>query len=121
VIPQVRPAGVTEVRLKPSPKEVWPGRTRQSRKKSSPGVKMSNDDFRKQTGIARLAADLRAAKIELLSAQCATDRLRLQYTLEDIVSFGERHALEGAIASADAMCRFFSSIADQLNQGEQQK
>lgn len=49
---------------------------------------MLNDDSRKQTGIARLASDLRAAKIELLSAQCATDRLRLQYSVEDIVSFG---------------------------------
>ena len=47
---------------------------------------MSNDDSRKQAGIARLASDLRAAKIELLSAQCATDRLRLQYSMADIVS-----------------------------------
>jgi hypothetical protein len=39
----------------------------------------------------------------------------------DIVSFGERHALKGAIASAGALCRFFSSIEDQLKQAEQQK
>lgn len=80
---------------------------------------MLNDESRKQTGIARLASDLRAAKIELLSAQCATDRLRLQYSVEDIVSFGERQALRGAIASAGALCRFFSSIEDQLKQAEQ--
>jgi hypothetical protein len=82
---------------------------------------MSNDDSRKQAGIARLASDLRTAKIELLSAQCATDRLRLQYSVADIVSFGEPHALKGAIASAGALCRFFSSIEDQLKQAEQQK
>jgi hypothetical protein len=82
---------------------------------------MSNDESRKQTGIARLASDLRAAKIELLSAQCATDRLRLQYSVEDIVSFGERHALRGAIASAGALCRFFSSVEDQLKQAEQRE
>jgi hypothetical protein len=64
---------------------------------------------------------LRAAKIELLSAQCATDRLRLQYSIDDIVSFGERHALKGAIASAGALCRFFSSIENQLKQAEQQE
>ena len=34
---------------------------------------MSNEDPQKQAGIARLTSDLRAAKIELLSAQCATD------------------------------------------------
>ncbi|MFZ0818313.1 MAG: hypothetical protein WAM78_22490 [Candidatus Sulfotelmatobacter sp.] len=82
---------------------------------------MSNDESRKQTGIARLASDLRAAKIELLSAQCATDRLRLQYSVEDIVSFGERQALRGAIASAGALCRFFSSIENQLKQAEQRE
>jgi hypothetical protein len=82
---------------------------------------MLSDDSRKQAGIARLASDLRAAKVELLSAQCATDRLRLQYSVEDIVSFGERHALKGAIASAGALCRFFSSIEDQLKQAEQQE
>jgi hypothetical protein len=85
------------------------------------GVQMSNDDSRKQAGIARLASDLRTAKIELLSAQCATDRLRLQYSVADIVSFGERNALKGAIASAGALCRFFSSIEDQLKRAEQQK
>jgi hypothetical protein len=82
---------------------------------------MSNDESRRQTGIARLASDLRAAKIELLSAQCATDRLRLQYSVDDIVSFGERHALKGAIASAGALCRFFSSVEDHLKQAEQRE
>ena len=82
---------------------------------------MLNDDSVKTAGIARLASDLRAAKIELLSAQCAADRLRLQYSIADIVSFGERHALKGAIASAGALCRFFSSIEDQLKRAEQQE
>jgi hypothetical protein len=82
---------------------------------------MLNDELRKQAGIARLASDLRSAKIELLSAQCATDRLRLQYSVADIVSFGERQALKGAIASAGALCRFFSSIEDQLKEAEEQE
>jgi hypothetical protein len=55
---------------------------------------MSKDEPSKQAGIARLISDLRSAKIELLSAQCATDRLRLQYSVADIVSFGERQALK---------------------------
>jgi hypothetical protein len=82
---------------------------------------MVEEDFRKQAGIARLAADLRAAKVELLSAQCAADRLRLQYSVEDIVSFGERQSLEGAIASAGALCRFFSSIENHLRQAEENR
>jgi hypothetical protein len=82
---------------------------------------MLNNESSKQAGIARLISDLRAAKIELLSAQCATDRLRLQYSVADIVSFGERHALQGAIASAGALCRFFGSIEAQLKQSEERE
>jgi hypothetical protein len=82
---------------------------------------MSNDEFSKQAGNARLISDLRAAKIELLSAQCATDRLRFQYSVADIVSFGERQTLKGAIASAGALCRFFAAIEGQLKQTEQQE
>lgn len=79
---------------------------------------MSTDEVSRQAAVARLISDLRAAKVELLSAQCATDRLRLQYSLKDIVSFGEPHTLRGAIASAGAVCRFFSSIEAQLKQLE---
>jgi hypothetical protein len=39
----------------------------------------------------------------------------------DIISFGEPEALKGAIASAGALCRFFSSLENQLKQAEQQK
>ena len=74
----------------------------------------------KQAEIARLTSDLRAAKIELLSAQCAADRLRLQYSVEDIVSFGERQTLKGAIASAAAVCRLFASLDDQIRRAEQE-
>jgi hypothetical protein len=82
---------------------------------------MLTDESRRQAGIARLMADLRSAKVELLSAQCAADRLRLQYSAEEIVSFGERQTLKGAIASAGALCRFFSSIEELLKQAEQRE
>ena len=75
----------------------------------------------RRVGIARLVADVRAAKIEILSAQCAADRLRMQYSVEDIVSFGERQTLKGAIASAGALCRFFTSVEDQLKQTEERE
>jgi hypothetical protein len=65
---------------------------------------------RKQIDVARLKADVAAAGVELLSAHCATDRIRLQYSAQDIAAFGERHSLRRAIASAEAVCRFFSQI-----------
>ncbi len=71
---------------------------------------------RKQIDVIRLKADVAAAGVEVLSAQCATDRIRLQYSPQDIVAFGERHSLQRAIASAEAVCRFFSQIEAHLNQ-----
>jgi hypothetical protein len=82
---------------------------------------MLNEETSKQTAVARLIADLRNAKVELLSAQCAADRLRLHYSIADIVSFGERQALKGAIASAGALCRFFASVEEQIKRAERQE
>jgi hypothetical protein len=75
---------------------------------------MFADEVKKPIEVARLIADLRTAKVELLSAQCAVDRLRLQYSISDIVSFGERQTLEPALGSTRALSRFFSEIESQL-------
>ncbi len=64
----------------------------------------------KKVDVARLKADVAAAGVELLSAHCAADRIRLQYSPQDVVAFGERAALKRAIASAEALYRFFSQI-----------
>jgi hypothetical protein len=74
---------------------------------------------KKQIDVARLMADVAAAKVELLSAQCATDRVRLQYSPQDIVTFSERQTPERAIASAEAVHRFFSQIAAQMKHAEE--
>lgn len=73
----------------------------------------------KKVDVARLKADLAAASVELLSAHCATDRVRLQYSPQDIVAFGERASLTKAITSAEALCRFFSLIRACLNYEEE--
>jgi hypothetical protein len=73
---------------------------------------------KKQIDIARLKADLAAASVELLSAHCAADRVRLQYSPQDVVAFGERRALRRAIASAEALHSFFSQIEAQINHEE---
>jgi hypothetical protein len=73
---------------------------------------------RKQVEVARLKADITAASVELLSAHCATDRIRLKYSPQDIVAFGERHSLQRAIASAEALYRFFSQIQAHINRQE---
>jgi hypothetical protein len=68
---------------------------------------------------ARLKADLAAACIELLSAQCAMDRLRLQYSPRDVVAYAERGAMSKALASAEALYRYFSQIEAHIRHGEE--
>lgn len=68
--------------------------------------------------VARLKADVAAAGIEILSAQCAADRVRLQYSPEDIVAFGERSTLKRAITSSQALYRFFTLIEVRLKHSE---
>ena len=70
------------------------------------------------TDATRLKADLAAARVELLSAQCAADRVRLQYSIPDIVASAERQALKQAIASAEALYRFFSQLGAQIKREE---
>lgn len=70
---------------------------------------------KKHIEVERLKNDLAHAEVELLSAQCAADRIRLRYSPEDIVTFGERQALKRAIASVEALHRFFSEIAAHIN------
>ncbi|HZQ93722.1 MAG TPA: hypothetical protein VFA67_01855 [Candidatus Sulfotelmatobacter sp.] len=69
--------------------------------------------------ITRLKNDVAAASIELLSAHCATDRIRLRYSLPDIAQFGERSDLRKAIASAGALCRFFSQLEAHVQRREE--
>jgi hypothetical protein len=73
---------------------------------------------RKAIDVARLKADLTAASVELLSAHCAADRVRLQYSPQDIVAFAERQALKRAIASAEALHKLFSQIEAQIRRKE---
>ena len=73
---------------------------------------------RKQIDVDRLKADLAAAEVEILSAHCAADRVRLQYSPEDIVAFGERSTLKKAITSSHALYRFFTMLEIQLQHAE---
>jgi hypothetical protein len=73
---------------------------------------------KKTIDVNRLRADLASAGVELLAAQCAADRVRLQYSSKDIVAFGERQALKRAIAAVDSLHAFFSQIAAQIKHQE---
>lgn len=69
---------------------------------------------RQQPDVPRLMAELTALKVELLSAQCAMDRVRLQYSPHDIVMFADRQALKRVIASSEALHDFCSQLRVQI-------
>ncbi|HET6179761.1 MAG TPA: hypothetical protein VFE61_22760 [Candidatus Sulfotelmatobacter sp.] len=71
---------------------------------------------KKQIDVNRLRADVSACAVELLSAQCAADRVRLQYSPQTIVAFAEPKTLKRALASVEALHHFFSQIGAQINQ-----
>jgi hypothetical protein len=69
---------------------------------------------RKQPDVPRLMAELIALKVELLSAQCAMDRVRLQFSPHDIVRFADRQALRRVIVSAEALHDFCAQLQAQM-------
>lgn len=62
----------------------------------------------------QLRADLRQAHLELLSAECATNRLRTRYSAQDIARYAEPEVLRKVIATADALKDYYSSLEDQV-------
>jgi hypothetical protein len=72
------------------------------------------DEPKDRVAIVQLNADLRHAELELLSAQCATDRLRLRFSPEDVASFGQQDVLQKAIRAATAINDYYASIHQRL-------
>lgn len=62
----------------------------------------------------QMNAELRYAQLELLSAQCATDRLRLRYSAEDIAQHAQRDVLNKALLSVTALHDFYSYISRRM-------
>jgi hypothetical protein len=66
----------------------------------------------------QMNAELRHAQLEMLSAQCATDRLRLRYSAEEIACHGQREILRKAWTAANSLFEYYSSIVKQMPERE---
>lgn len=62
----------------------------------------------------KLNGELRAAYLELLSAQCAVDRLKHRYTPEMVARNGGSFMLLRSISAATAMFEYFRQVEQQL-------
>src|SRR5438552_12834388 len=67
-----------------------------------------------RVAIVQMNAELRNAQLELLSAQCASDRLRLRFSIHDIAQHAQRDVLRKALSSATALHHYYKDIAGQV-------
>jgi hypothetical protein len=67
-----------------------------------------------RVAIAQMNSDLRHAQLDLLSAQCATDRLRLRFSVGDLARYGERDVLRKTIGTAIALHEYYISIQNEM-------
>jgi hypothetical protein len=65
--------------------------------------------------INTMISDLRAAWIDLLGARCATDRLRLRYSPQEIAQFAERTTLTKSLDAVNAMCEYFAEVRKHIS------
>ena len=71
-----------------------------------------------RVAIMKLNAELRHAQLEMLSAQCATDRLRLNFTPDHIAQHGEPEVLRKAVSSAAALHDYYKYVAQRITAGD---
>jgi hypothetical protein len=74
----------------------------------------SSDEGNDRVAIARMNTELRQAQLEMLSAQCATDRLRLRYSAEDMAQHAQREVLRKAWSSANALFEYYNGIVKHV-------
>src|SRR5271169_6565479 len=67
-----------------------------------------------KVSIAKMNSELQHAQLELLSAHCATHKLRLRFSTEHLARYGRRDVLRKSIETASALNEYFSSIEKQI-------
>ena len=74
----------------------------------------SNDHADRRIETFKLDGDLRDAYVELLSAQCAVERLKMRYSASEMATSGSKFMVARSISAAGVICEYFSSIQKSL-------
>ena len=69
-----------------------------------------------RVAVVQMNSELRHARLEMLSAECATHQLRLRFSVEDLARYAEQDLLRKAIESAAALNEFYASIERQISE-----
>jgi hypothetical protein len=71
-----------------------------------------------RVAIAQMNSELQHAQLELLSASCATQQLRLRFSSDDLARFGRRDILRKSVQAAASLNEYYSSLEKKLPQAE---
>ena len=71
-----------------------------------------------RVAIAQMNSELQHAQLELLSAHCATQQLRLRFSSDDLARFGRRDILRKSVEAAASLNEYYSSIEKKIPQVE---
>jgi hypothetical protein len=71
-----------------------------------------------RVAIAQMNSELRNAELELISAHCATHQLRLRYSSEDLIRFGQRDVLRKSVQAASALNEYYASLDKKMTSEE---
>jgi len=74
----------------------------------------SKSDSDRRIDTFKLDGDLRDAYVELLSAQCAVDRIKLRYAPEEIATKGSSFMVARSISAANMICEYFARVQRSL-------
>jgi len=66
----------------------------------------------------KLEGDLRDAYVELLSAQCAIDRVKTRYSPEEVAHCSSKFIVSRSISAAVAIHEFFTSVHNYMLRNE---
>lgn len=72
------------------------------------------DNSEERLSIIQLNAELRNAELDLMSAHCATHKLRLRFSAGDLARHGRRDVLRKSIETAHAINEYFCSIEKEI-------
>ena len=67
-----------------------------------------------RVAIVQMNAELRHAQLELLSAECATQQLRLRFSVENLARYAEQDLLQKAIDAANGLNEYYAAIERQM-------
>ncbi len=67
-----------------------------------------------QISVVQMNSELRRAQLELISAHCASHKLRVRFSIEDLARHGSRDVLRKSIETATALSEYYSAIEARI-------